>query len=141
MYKDILLTVDLDQKASWEKALPVAMEYVRAFGANLHVMTVIPPFGMSIVGQFFPSDYEKQVQESAMAALHTFVKENVNQGLKVQHIVAQGTVYEEIIDTAGKIGADLIVVAAHGPRLQDYLLGPNAARVVRHSDRTVLVVR
>lgn len=141
MYKDILLTVDLDQKASWEKALPVAMEYVRAFDAKLHVMTVIPPFGMSIVGQFFPSDYEKQVQDSAMAALRAFVKENIDEGLKVQHIVAQGTVYEEIIDTAGKISADLIVIAAHGPRLQDYLLGPNAARVVRHSDRTVLVVR
>ena len=141
MYKDILLTIDLDQDASWEKALPTALEYANSFGANLHVMTVVPPFGMSIVGQFFPSDYEKQVLDAAMKALKDFVKTNVPNGRKVQHIVAQGTVYEEIIDTAQKIGADLIIIAAHGPRLQDYLLGPNAARVVRHSDRAVLVVR
>jgi len=141
MYNDILLTIDLDQKASWEKALAVALEYADAFGAKLHVMTVVPPFGMSIVGQFFPKDYEKQVLDAAMAALKEFDGKYIDQGRKVQHIVAQGTVYEEIIDTAQKIDADLIIIAAHGPRLQDYLLGPNAARVVRHSDRSVLVVR
>lgn len=141
MYKDILLTIDLDQKASWEKALPVALEYADTFGARLHLMTVVPPFGMSIVGQFFPSDYEKQVLDAAMAALKDFDAKNIDQGRRVQHIVAQGTVYEEIIDSAQKINADLIIIAAHGPRMQDYFLGPNAARVVRHSDRSVLVVR
>lgn len=32
-------------------------------------------------------------------------------------------------------------MAAHRPALKDYLLGPNAARVVRHSNCSVLVVR
>jgi len=33
------------------------------------------------------------------------------------------------------------VLASHRPDLKDYLLGPNAARVVRHADRSVFVVR
>ena len=32
-------------------------------------------------------------------------------------------------------------MSANRPELKDYLLGPNAARVVRHSDVSVLVVR
>ncbi len=145
MYKDVLLTVDLDQKQSWEKALPTALDFTRTCGANLHVMTVIPPFGMSIVGEFFPSNYENKIREKTLEALKAFVRKELPEGISVQHIVAQGTVYEEIIHCAQQINADLIVIAAHGagdrPRLQDFLLGPNASRVVRHADRSVLVVR
>jgi nucleotide-binding universal stress UspA family protein len=42
---------------------------------------------------------------------------------------------------ADKLGCDAIVMAAHRPELRDYLLGPNAARVVRHANQSVLVVR
>ncbi len=62
-------------------------------------------------------------------------------GVKARPTVAQGTVYKIIIDTAEGIGPDLIVMASHRPERSDYLLGPNAARVVRHSDKSVLVVR
>ena len=48
MYKNILIPIDLNQNSSWQKALPTALEYCRAFGAKLHVMTVIPDFGMAI---------------------------------------------------------------------------------------------
>jgi nucleotide-binding universal stress UspA family protein len=37
--------------------------------------------------------------------------------------------------------ADLIVVGSHRPAMKDYLLGTNAARVVRHAHCSVLVVR
>ena len=55
--------------------------------------------------------------------------------------VGHGTVYEEILHAAKRIDADLIVMAAHRPGQADYLLGPNAARVVRHAECSVLVVR
>ena len=45
MYRDILITVDLGDEASWKQALPTAVEYARAFGSRLHVMTVVPDFG------------------------------------------------------------------------------------------------
>ena len=37
--------------------------------------------------------------------------------------------------------ADAIVIASHRPDLSDYLLGSTAARVVRHAQCTVLVLR
>tara|TARA_Y100001934_G_C12249085_1_gene724166 strand:+ start:734 stop:1159 length:426 start_codon:yes stop_codon:yes gene_type:complete len=141
MYSDILLPVDLGNDSSWAKALPTAIEYCEAFGAVLHVMTVMPDFGSPMVAQFFPDDHEDKMMENANDVLHKFVADRVPEGIKVQHIVADGTIYKTIIETANDIGADLIVMGSHRPELQDYLLGPNAARVVRHSSKSVLVVR
>ena len=141
MFKHILLPVDLDQESSWTKALPVALELCREEGADLHVLTVVPDFGMSIVGQYFPEGYEKEVAAEVLAGLHAFVEANVPDDIAVQHIVGEGTVYQVVLRIAGEIGADLIVVAAQRPELKDYLLGPNAARIVRHANCSVMVVR
>lgn len=141
MHKDILFTVDLGEESSWREALPVAVEHARAFGSRLHVLTVVPGFGMSMVGQFFPEGYEEEVREKTNAELHAFVGAHVPEDIPVQHIVEEGTVYSCIVETAKRIGADLIVMQSHRPELSDYLLGPNAARVVRHAACSVLVVR
>lgn len=141
MYEHILFPVDLGNESSWTKALPVAIEYCTAFGSTLHVMTVMPDFGAPMVAQFFPTGHEDKMMENANDVLHKFVADKVPDTIRVQHIVADGTIYKTIIDTAEEIGADLIIMGSHRPELQDYLLGPNAARVVRHSRKSVLVVR
>ncbi|MDJ0949399.1 MAG: universal stress protein [Alphaproteobacteria bacterium] len=141
MYKDILLAIDLGEASSWKKALPTAVEYCKAFGSTLHLSTIVPDFGMAIVGSFFPEDFEEKALEKAKTELHAFAKKHVPDGVSVQHVVGQGTVYEEILRIAEDINCDLIVMASHRPELQDYLLGPNAARVVRHANTSVLVVR
>ena len=141
MYKHILYPVDINDEGSWKMSLPVVVGHAEAFGAQVHVMTVIPDFGMSIVSQYFPNNAEEKVIEGTKAALHAFTKAHLPASIRLQHIVSQGTVYEAIIEAAKRINADLIIMSAHRPELKDYLLGPNAARVVRHSDRSVLVVR
>jgi nucleotide-binding universal stress UspA family protein len=141
MFKDILLPVDLGVAASWKKALPTALALCQAFGARLHVMTVVPDFGMSVVGQFFPPEFEHQALEAANKQLHAFVAEHVPTELKVQHIVAHGTVYEEILRVADELKVDLVVMGSHRPELRDYLIGPNASRVTRHTNCSVLIVR
>lgn len=141
MYKNILFPVDVTEHSSWKIALPVVLDLAHAFKPKLHVMTVVPQFGMSIVGQFFPSNMEDQLIKGATDALHKFTEEHIPADIPIRHVITQGTVYESIIDTAERVEADLIVMAAHRPELKDYLLGPNAARVVRHSTRSVLVVR
>ena len=141
MYKDILLPIDLGNESSWSSALPAAMEYCLVFGANLHVMTVIPDFDSPMVAQFFPDDHEKRMMQNANDVLQKFVADRVPDDINVQHIVTDGTIYKTIIETADDINADQIIMGSHRPEQQDYLLGPNAARVVRHSSKSVLVVR
>ena len=140
MYKDILMPIDLGDENSW-RAAPVCIEYAKAFGATVHVVTVVPDFGMSIVGSFFPQDFEKKALDQARQRLHEWVSEHMPKNIKVQHIVGHGTAYEEILRLSEEVECDLIVMASHRPKAEDYLIGPNSARVVRHAACSVLVVR
>ena len=141
MYDNILLPIDLGNESSWVKALPTAIEYCKAFEAILHLMTVMPDFGSPMVAQFFPDDHDNRMMTNAKEVLTKFASERVPKSIEVLHIVVDGTIYKMIIETAEEIDADLIIMGSHRPELQDYLLGPNAARVVRHSAKSVLVVR
>lgn len=142
IFNRILLAVDLDDDSSWRKSLPVAVEYCKAFGAGLHVVTVMPEFRYPLVGGYFPPDFESRAQAELEAQLQRFVDEHVPAELGASHaVLTGGTVYERILGAAREHDSDLIVIAAHRPDLKDFLLGPNAARVVRHADQSVLVVR
>ncbi len=141
MYTEILLPIDLNDPVTQEKAVSTAIEYAKAFGARLHAVTIVPDLGVGVVGTFFPEDYAQKAKAAAEAELRDFVKRRVPDGVVAEHAVALGTIYEEIIEYAKEIGADLIVMGSHRPELKDYLIGPNASRVVRHADCSVLVVR
>ena len=109
--------------------------------AELHLMTVLPDFGLPMVGGFFPQDYEKTALREMKQSLADFANKNVPDNVAVKAHVAHGTIYEEILQAAESLKVDMIVISAHRPELQDYLLGPNAARVARHAACSVLVVR
>ena len=141
MFRKILVPLDLEQSSSWEQALPTALELRAASGGELHVLSVVSVIEMSVVASYFPADYETKMVESARERLSKLVAEAVPPEVSVTEHVAQGSIYDTILKTAEKIDADLIVMASHRPELKDYLIGPNAARVVRHSKRSVLVVR
>jgi nucleotide-binding universal stress UspA family protein len=53
--------------------------------------------------------------------------------IEVHPHVLHGKIYDEILRAADKLGVDVIVMGSHRPELKDYLLGPNAARVMRHA--------
>jgi len=141
MFRTILVPVDLSDQHSWRKALPAAIGMCEAFGARLTVITVVPEFGLPIVGQYFPEGYEEKLRQQAAKQLKAFVAEQVPDAIATRRIVAEGKIYREILKAAKTIDADLIVMGSHHPELKDYLLGPNAARVVRHADCSVMVVR
>ena len=141
MYKDILLPVDREHAASWQKALPVAVEYCKAFGARLHVMTVVPGLGVGDVSSFLPMGFEQKLLDQAGQWMHAFARDNVPSGIAVQHIVGHGKIHREILRVAAGIGADLIIMASHRPELADHLIGSNAVQVVQHAKCSVLVVR
>jgi nucleotide-binding universal stress UspA family protein len=141
MYSQILLPIDLGDSTSWDKALPTAVEYCRVFGSRLHITTVVPDFGMALVAQQFPADYADKAKAEAERQLEDLVKKAVPSELSCSTSVRYGRIYEEVLETAKETKCDLIVMASHKPGLADYLLGPNAARVVRHASCSVLVVR
>lgn len=142
MYRNILLAVDLNHESSWKTALPAAMEMTRGGGGPLHLMAIAPEFGMALVGGYFPRDFEKGALKHLFEELRKFAETHVDKDIETRLHIGHGTVATEIIRIAQEQEVDLIVMASHPPEeLRDFLVGSHAARVVRHSPISVLVVR
>ena len=143
MYKHILLPVDLQDKEleHMKTAVRTTVELCLHYGAQMHMLTVVPDLGMPIVGHYFPAEAGEKIVEEAEQNLHDLVNALIPEEIEVQHLVAQGTVYRHILDMAGRIDADLIVMPAKTERFSDFMLGTNASKVVRHAKCSVLVVR
>ncbi|HHB81325.1 MAG TPA: universal stress protein, partial [Aliiroseovarius sp.] len=86
-------------------------------------------------------DFSQNAAQEARANLDTFLSSHIPEDVKAEGHVLHGPIYKEIIAAADSVKADIIVMASHRPEMQDYLLGPNAARVVRHAPQSVMVVR
>ena len=67
MFKKILLPVDLQEESSWQNALPVALRMAKDDGAELHILTVVPPLPGQIYG-YFPEDFEPKMIDQGKAA-------------------------------------------------------------------------
>lgn len=143
MSGSVLCAVDVSQPAEDTVVLQKAAKLAEMEGATLDVITVIPDFGMSVVGSFFDKTHTDQAMDEAKAALNKLGTDvlGAEANAKVRHLVAVGTAYEEILKTCVAAGSELIVIGAHKPDFKDYLLGPNAARVARHATVSVHIVR
>ena len=141
MYKNILLAIDLNDETSCRKPLLSAVELARTFGAWLHVLTVVREVEAILQAKTAPLGYELIATdlENRIAAL---IRRADASDLKLNILVTHGaSIYAEIFRVAREAEADLIVVGSHRPAMKDYLLGTNAARVVRHARCSVLVAR
>lgn len=141
MFKRILIPIDLADPDMANRIIDVAETLPVASDGELHVLTVVPTYGMSIVGSYFDAEHEKRTVEAVRQGLEEHLSKRDSGRLTVKGHVAHGTIYDEIMRVANELSCDLIVLAAHRPELKDYLLGPNAARVVRHANCSVMVVR
>ncbi|MEJ6387881.1 universal stress protein [Gymnodinialimonas ulvae] len=138
-----LAAIDLAHPAHHALILAKAAQLADMEGNTLAVVTVIPDFGMSIVGSFFQDGAEQKALEEANQALHKVTEDVLGPDLhaQIKHMVCHGTAYEQILNIAGEIGAAQIVMAAHRPDFQDYLIGSTAARVARHAKCSVTILR
>lgn len=140
MFERVLLAVDLNVDTADSRLVRAAVDCARTYKTSLHVMTVVPNIGSRLAGSFFPDDFEDKVVKATQEQLHAFTRQ-LPEDLQIQHIVAEGTIYAQILSVAKEIGAGVIFVGSHRPELGDYLIGPNAARIVRHAECSVAVIR
>lgn len=138
-FENILVAIDLGEDSSWKEALPTAVDQAQHTGGKLHVVTVVPREPPQLA--WLPEDYSAKMIAYANTQLAKLIETNVPEQMNAQPHVRQGTIYSEIVKLAKELGIDLIVMASHRPELKDYLLGPNAARVLRHARCPVLVIR
>ncbi len=143
MTNSVLCAVDVSNGDDDINVIQKAAKLAAMDDAQLDVIAVVPDFGISQVGSFFNKDHHDNMVAEAKEHLNTLVTKalDADQNARVRHVIAMGRAYEEVLKLAKKSNASLIVVGAHKADLSDYLLGPNAARVVRHASCSVYVVR
>jgi nucleotide-binding universal stress UspA family protein len=140
MFRKVLLPIDLDAPKAWAKPVDIACTLARG-GADLHVLAVLPEVRFSVIGSYFDKDFEGAALKDMTGGLRLWMAEHMPKDVKATPHIAHGTIYDEIIRSADRLKCDAIVVSASRPDARQYLLGPNAARVVRHAKQTVIVAR
>ncbi|MGO4387063.1 universal stress protein [Microvirga sp. 2YAF29] len=140
MFKTILVPVDLGEAEAAQPAIDKAVELAAGAEGNIRLIYVRAIVPMTYM-EFMPAAFDEEQQgdsEKKLAELAASVKLPAE---RVSAVVRLGSVYSEILDEAEKTGADLIVIGSHRPTMATYLLGSNAATIVRHAKCSVLVVR
>ncbi|MEX7635179.1 universal stress protein, partial [Serratia marcescens] len=60
---------------------------------------------------------------------------------RLNYTVSFGSARDQVLELAEEIDADLIIIGSRRPSVKTYLLGSNAAAIVRHANISVMVVR
>ena len=139
MFTKILVPVDLADPEHYTSAVKSAGDMARQYGAELRLVTVVAPV-QPTVAHYLPADTHQKFIDEARTTLIELAGDS---GLaeKASGTVREGNIYHEVLDEAEAFGADLIVMGSHRPGMSTYLLGSNAARIVRHASCSVLVLR
>ncbi len=143
MYKQILVPVDLADPELAKPAIATAVMMADQSGGTVRLINIMPLTPV-MLAEYVPPDFEAQQRKSAEEALAIVTRETGLDAGRISAAVRQGGVYQEILEEANAMKADLIVMTSHRPHrpaVRTYFLGSNAGHVVRYAKCSVLVVR
>ncbi len=143
MYSKILVPIDLADPELAKPAVATALMMTGESQGTIRLVNVLPLTPV-MLAEYVPPDFEVQQRKASEDALAIVVKESGLGPARVSSTVRQGGIYQEILEEANSIGADLIVMSSHRPQrhaVRTYFLGSNAGHVVRYAKCSVLVVR
>ena len=135
MYKHILIPISFDQERDSSGAIELAKTLASPDSqiTLLHVVEHIPGYAVS----YLPADYLAEARQ----AIQKEMDETAAALPNARAVVIEGHSGRSILDWAGENHPDLIIIASHRPGMQDLLLGSTAAKVVRHAQCAVHVLR
>lgn len=135
MYNNVLVPVSFEAGRDAHEALEIA-QAIRKGGGKitiLHVLEHLPDYASEIL----PDNHIEVSRKIVTEKLEPLAVDIIN----IEIVVAEGHTARTILDFAGKHKKDCIVITCHRPGMQDLFLGSTAARVVRHAQCAVHVIR
>ncbi len=140
MFKKILVPIDVDypktSKAVYDNAADIAV----LSGADIHLVSVMPGFGMPIVASFVTEEMKTEAKKEFAKALKEFMDQNCGDNVTAKVLV--GKHYEVILEMADKWEADLIVVYHnHRRKVNEAFSQTCAQKIVKNANCSVLRLR
>lgn len=137
--KRILVPIDFSPNA--EQALDYASELAGKLGATVHLVHALasPPSALQVA---LTEDILENLVNEQQEALEKLAEPRRATASFGQPTVEVGDPRDTIVETARKLGIDMIVMGTHGRRgLSRVMMGSVAEDVIRHAPCPVLVVR
>src|SRR5262245_25015345 len=146
-FRHILAPTDFSEYS--KKAVASALEWAKKFGAKLTILHVVelPPYPVEgYVPPNLSTTFLEDLERQASVELAQVVPDAEAAKVEVARVVAVGTPYRTIIETAEANHVDLIVMATAGRTGFSHLIlgsiaGSIAERVVRTASCPVLTIR
>lgn len=145
IYSRILIPTDGSEAS--QRAILAGVDFARELGAEVVGLTATPEFHVltadATMLEDTPEQYEQASRVRARRLLEDVAAAARDAGVqcRIEHAVNDDP-YEAIVDTAQRLGCDLVVMASHGRRgLKGLLLGSETQKVLVHSHVPVLVHR
>jgi len=140
MFKKILVPIDVDRPIAAKAVYDGAAAIAKPFDAEIRLVSVMPGFGMPIVGSFISDRVRKEALENFRDELTVFIEQNCNKSVKFH--IRSGKHYDEIVKLAKQWEADLIVVYHNRTREINEVFSSTCAKYVyRDAPCSVLRLR
>ena len=134
MYTHILIPIAPGHTSDDTPAVAIARKLLGE-GGKMSFLTVLeePP---GYIGTYLPPD----LMQTNLTEVEDELREAFPESDMEPHAVT-GHSANSILDWAESHDVDCIVVSSHRPGLSDYFIGSTAARIVRHAQCPVVVLR
>ena len=137
MFSQIMVPVDLGHTDELAKSLTVAADLSKQYGAPVCYVGVATSQPSSI--SRFPEEFEKKLSEFAEEQASLGGHAATSRAFIGHDPVTD--VDDVLLRAAEEVGADLVVMASHVPKLVDYIWPSNGGKIAAHSKAAVFVVR
>ncbi|SPQ01340.1 Universal stress protein [Candidatus Sulfobium mesophilum] len=130
-----------DGSKSSEKALKKALQVAETFGSSLTVLSVIPELYLTELMALDRARILDTMTKETRGMMEK-IKAKSKHLKSLKTVIRQGDPADEILKTAEKIKADVIITGSHGRHgAQRFLLGSVSSKIVDHAECDVLVVK
>lgn len=136
--KKILIAVDNGPSA--EKIAKAGFGLGKQLHAEIALVSIVDTTNMMTEGGTTPRELADLIIKD-FKKCHDLLIEQVFKDFKIWTFVEEGKPFEMILKVADEWGADLIILGTHGRKgLSHFLIGSVAEKVIRNSQKPVLIV-
>ncbi|ALU11595.1 universal stress protein A [Ignicoccus islandicus DSM 13165] len=123
-------------------ALNFTKDFAKKLNAKVYVLYVI---NVDVATELF-GEYHGKIAEELEEKAKEVINEAVNvlkeSGIEAEGVIDAGTPAEKIVENAKKFDVYVIILGAHGySGIKKLLIGSTSEKVIRLSDRPVLIVK
>ncbi|SDX57023.1 Nucleotide-binding universal stress protein, UspA family [Ruegeria halocynthiae] len=137
MFRHIMVPIDLHMPPEVKKAIEVAAQLAEWQGAKVTIVSVTgsQPGDTHMTSEAIEREMKTCAREIAKQSGRQVDTRNI------YSVDVAVEIDKNLTRTAEEIGADLIVVGTHAPRITDYIFSSHAEYLAKHTTMSVFVVR